>query len=89
MEKVSLYCYVEKVSEICIFGSSNTHFLVETETKCLIEIFQVEEKLEAGQGKTAFRRFFSRFCTPIFLEVCLFRALRDNSFEVIYHNVLK
>ena len=32
---------------------------------------QVEEKLESGQGKTSFRRFFSRFCTPIFLEVLL------------------
>ncbi|KAJ0623454.1 putative Gdt1 family protein [Helianthus annuus] len=31
----------------------------------------VEEKLESGQGKTAARRFFSRFCTPIFLEVHL------------------
>ncbi|KAJ0726003.1 hypothetical protein HanPI659440_Chr12g0465331 [Helianthus annuus] len=29
---------------------------------------EVEEKLESGQGKTAARRFFSRFCTPIFLE---------------------
>ncbi|KAF5741554.1 hypothetical protein HS088_TW10G00555 [Tripterygium wilfordii] len=34
------------------------------------EMEEVEEKLESGQGKTAFRRFFSRFCTPIFLEVC-------------------
>ncbi|PRQ41540.1 putative Gdt1 family protein [Rosa chinensis] len=32
------------------------------------EIEEVEEKLESGQGKTTFRRFFSRFCTPIFLE---------------------
>ncbi|XVE90561.1 hypothetical protein DITRI_Ditri20bG0087700 [Diplodiscus trichospermus] len=32
------------------------------------EIEEVEEKLETGQGKTSFRRFFSRFCTPIFLE---------------------
>nr|CAD1839091.1 unnamed protein product [Ananas comosus var. bracteatus] len=32
------------------------------------EIEEVEEKLEAGQGKTTFRRIFSRFCTPIFLE---------------------
>ncbi|KAB1200875.1 GDT1-like protein 3 [Morella rubra] len=31
-------------------------------------VIDVEEKLEAGQGKTTFRRFFSRFCTPIFLE---------------------
>ncbi|PNY03252.1 gdt1-like protein 3-like, partial [Trifolium pratense] len=32
------------------------------------EMEEVEEKLESGQGKTSFRRFFSRFCTPIFLE---------------------
>jgi putative Ca2+/H+ antiporter (TMEM165/GDT1 family) len=32
------------------------------------EMEEVEEKLESGQGKTTFRRFFSRFCTPIFLE---------------------
>lgn len=32
------------------------------------EIEEVEEKLEAGQVKTSFRRFFARFCTPIFLE---------------------
>ncbi|XP_068665611.1 GDT1-like protein 4 isoform X3 [Aristolochia californica] len=33
------------------------------------EMEEVEEKLESGQGKTIFRRFFSRFCTPIFLEL--------------------
>jgi len=32
-------------------------------------LVKVEEKLESGQGKTPFRRLFSRFCTPIFLEV--------------------
>ncbi|KAH9303920.1 hypothetical protein KI387_008324, partial [Taxus chinensis] len=32
------------------------------------EMEEVEEKLESGQGKTAFRRFLTRFCTPIFLE---------------------
>ncbi|TVU04947.1 hypothetical protein EJB05_48092, partial [Eragrostis curvula] len=32
------------------------------------EIEEVEEKLESGQGKSTFRRIFSRFCTPIFLE---------------------
>nr|CAB3483601.1 unnamed protein product [Digitaria exilis]CAB3504071.1 unnamed protein product [Digitaria exilis] len=31
-------------------------------------VMTVEEKLEAGQGKSTFRRVFSRFCTPIFLE---------------------
>ncbi|KAJ7973624.1 GDT1-like protein [Quillaja saponaria] len=33
------------------------------------EMEEVEEKLESGQGKTTFWRFFSRFCTPMFLEV--------------------
>ncbi|CAA3000656.1 GDT1 3 [Olea europaea subsp. europaea] len=32
------------------------------------EMEEVEEKLEGGQGKTTYRRFFSRFCTPIYLE---------------------
>ncbi|VAI74329.1 unnamed protein product [Triticum turgidum subsp. durum] len=32
------------------------------------EIEEVQEKLEAGQGKSTFRRVFSRLCTPIFLE---------------------
>lgn len=36
---------------------------------------QVEEKLESGQGKTAARQFFSRFCTPIFLEVRLMQSV--------------
>ncbi|XP_073293429.1 GDT1-like protein 3 isoform X2 [Primulina huaijiensis] len=33
------------------------------------EMEEVEEKLEGGQGKTQFRRYFSRFCTPIYLEL--------------------
>ncbi|OEL36005.1 GDT1-like protein 3 [Dichanthelium oligosanthes] len=33
------------------------------------EMEEVEEKLESGQGKSTIRRFFARFCTPIFLEV--------------------
>ncbi|XWS65140.1 hypothetical protein CRYUN_Cryun05aG0065600 [Craigia yunnanensis] len=33
------------------------------------EMEEVEEKLETGQGKTSFLRFFSRFCTPIFFEL--------------------
>ncbi|XP_020246843.1 GDT1-like protein 4 isoform X2 [Asparagus officinalis] len=33
------------------------------------EIEEVEEKLETGQGKSTHRRFLSRFCTPIFLEL--------------------
>ncbi|GFP96682.1 gdt1-like protein 3 [Phtheirospermum japonicum] len=38
----------------------------------------VEEKPEVGQGKTTFRRFFSRFCTPFYLEL----ATHKNAVEV-------
>ncbi|XP_062143763.1 GDT1-like protein 4 [Alnus glutinosa] len=41
------------------------------------EIEEVEEKLEGGQGKTTFRRFFSRFCTPIFLEAFILTFLAE------------
>ncbi|XP_078447584.1 GDT1-like protein 4 [Wolffia australiana] len=41
------------------------------------EIEEVEEKLEAGQGKTSLRRFFSRFCTPIFLESFILTFLAE------------
>ncbi|KDP26862.1 hypothetical protein JCGZ_18020 [Jatropha curcas] len=41
------------------------------------EMEEVEEKLEAGQGKTTFRRFFSRFCTPIFLESFILTFLAE------------
>ncbi|KAL8517794.1 hypothetical protein ACS0TY_009204 [Phlomoides rotata] len=41
------------------------------------EIEEVEEKLGAGQGKTAFRRFFSRFCTPIYLESFILTFLAE------------
>nr|GMD36178.1 GDT1-like protein 4 [Ipomoea batatas] len=41
------------------------------------EIEEVEEKLEAGQGKTAVRRFFSRFCTPIYLESFILTFLAE------------
>ncbi|PON45523.1 GDT1-like protein [Parasponia andersonii] len=41
------------------------------------EMEEVEEKLEAGQGKTSFRRFFSRFCTPIFLESFILTFLAE------------
>uniref|UniRef100_A0A6N2L8C8 GDT1 family protein n=1 Tax=Salix viminalis TaxID=40686 RepID=A0A6N2L8C8_SALVM len=36
-----------------------------------------KEKLESGQGKTSFRRFFSRFCTPIFLEAFILTFLAE------------
>uniref|UniRef100_A0A0D9XA21 GDT1 family protein n=1 Tax=Leersia perrieri TaxID=77586 RepID=A0A0D9XA21_9ORYZ len=38
---------------------------------------EVEEKLEAGQGKSTFRRIFSRFCTPIFLESFILTFLAE------------
>ncbi|XXG50359.1 hypothetical protein AAC387_Pa02g4389 [Persea americana] len=41
------------------------------------EMEEVEEKLETGQGKTAYRRFFSRFCTPIFLESFILTFLAE------------
>ncbi|XP_042503390.1 GDT1-like protein 4 [Macadamia integrifolia] len=41
------------------------------------EMEEVEEKLEAGQGKTKIRRFFSRFCTPIFLESFILTFLAE------------
>ncbi|XP_022718487.1 GDT1-like protein 4 isoform X1 [Durio zibethinus] len=41
------------------------------------EMEEVEEKLETGQGKTSFRRFFSRFCTPIFLESFILTFLAE------------
>ncbi|XP_068665609.1 GDT1-like protein 4 isoform X1 [Aristolochia californica] len=41
------------------------------------EMEEVEEKLESGQGKTIFRRFFSRFCTPIFLESFILTFLAE------------
>lgn len=41
------------------------------------EMEEVEEKLEGGQSKTSFRRFFSRFCTPIFLESFILTFLAE------------
>lgn len=41
------------------------------------EIEEVEEKLDGGQGKTATRRFFSRFCTPIYLESFILTFLAE------------
>ncbi|CAL4988295.1 unnamed protein product [Urochloa decumbens] len=41
------------------------------------EIEEVEEKLESGQGKSTFRRFFARFCTPIFLEAFILTFLAE------------
>ncbi|KAK4487954.1 hypothetical protein RD792_003692 [Penstemon davidsonii] len=41
------------------------------------EIEEVEEKLESGQGKSTFRRFLSRFCTPIYLESFILTFLAE------------
>ncbi|GLT36428.1 hypothetical protein SLA2020_108040 [Shorea laevis] len=41
------------------------------------EMEEVEEKLESGQAKTGLRRFFSRFCTPIFLESFILTFLAE------------
>lgn len=41
------------------------------------EMEEVEEKLEAGQGKSMYRRLFSRFCTPIFLESFILTFLAE------------
>ncbi|KAJ0079602.1 hypothetical protein Patl1_24064 [Pistacia atlantica] len=41
------------------------------------EMDEVEEKLEGGQGKSTFRRFFARFCTPIFLESFILTFLAE------------
>ncbi|KAK8633031.1 hypothetical protein V6N13_013885 [Hibiscus sabdariffa] len=41
------------------------------------EMEEVEEKLETGQGKTHYRRFLSRFCTPIFLESFILTFLAE------------
>lgn len=41
------------------------------------EMEEVEEKLEGGQGKSNMRRFFSRFCTPIFLESFILTFLAE------------
>nr|KJB46147.1 hypothetical protein B456_007G350200 [Gossypium raimondii] len=41
------------------------------------EMEEVEEKLETGQGKTYYRRFLTRFCTPIFLESFILTFLAE------------
>ncbi|XP_057801721.1 GDT1-like protein 3 [Salvia miltiorrhiza] len=41
------------------------------------EIEEAEEKLESGQGKSTWRRFFSRFCTPIYLESFILTFLAE------------
>ncbi|GJN25133.1 hypothetical protein PR202_gb12923 [Eleusine coracana subsp. coracana] len=38
---------------------------------------EVEEKLESGQGKSTIRKFFARFCTPIFLEAFILTFLAE------------
>uniref|UniRef100_A0A0E0R899 GDT1 family protein n=1 Tax=Oryza rufipogon TaxID=4529 RepID=A0A0E0R899_ORYRU len=46
-------------------------------TGCACHDQDVEEKLESGQGKSTLRRFFGRFCTPIFLEAFILTFLAE------------
>ncbi|XP_047044784.1 GDT1-like protein 4 [Lolium rigidum] len=50
------------------FGLRLLYIAWRSDSTASQEIEEVQEKLEAGQGKSTFRRIFSRFCTPIFLE---------------------
>lgn len=50
---------------------------------------QVEEKLESGQGKSTTRRFFARFCTPIFLEVSYLKEVYQMLLLILYELVHK
>lgn len=67
-----MFFQLECCPSISLIWCFNCLNLVDT------QYIQVEEKLESGQGKTSFRRFFSRFCTPIFLEVWLLRCTYFN-----------
>jgi len=54
-------------------GSLNWFCLETSFADPFLLTVQVEEKLEGGvQKKNIVRRVFSRFCTPIFLEVCIY-----------------
>ncbi|KAF3334366.1 GDT1-like protein 4 [Carex littledalei] len=63
----------------CFFGLRLLYIAWKSDSKASQkkEIEEVEEKLEAGQGKTPLRRFFSRFCTPIFLESFILTFLAE------------
>ncbi|KAG6738575.1 hypothetical protein POTOM_058195 [Populus tomentosa] len=76
-------CILSTCSSLCIFWPAATLHCLEIGFKIITEkrngrsISLVEEKLEAGQGKTSFRRYFSRFCTPIFLESFILTFLAE------------
>ncbi|KAJ4752008.1 GDT1-like protein 3 [Rhynchospora pubera] len=63
----------------CFFGLRLLYIAYTSDPKASQkkEIEEVEEKLEAGQGKSRIRRFFSRFCTPIFLESFILTFLAE------------
>ncbi|KAF8646451.1 hypothetical protein HU200_065841 [Digitaria exilis] len=65
-----LFCYFCVSVLYAFFGLRLLYIAWRSDSKASQkkEIEEVEEKLEAGQGKSTFRRVFSRFCTPIFLE---------------------
>ncbi|KAI3887645.1 hypothetical protein MKW92_024536 [Papaver armeniacum] len=57
--------------------TSSLHCLRSEKANQKKEIEEVEEKLEGGQGKSTFRRFLSRFLTPIFLESFILTFLAE------------
>nr|KAJ0188566.1 hypothetical protein LSAT_V11C900475790 [Lactuca sativa] len=65
----ALYCLEIRFKSISKKGDGGSMFSFSP--------LRVEEKLESGQGKTAARRFFSRFCTPIFLESFILTFLAE------------
>ncbi|XP_028553735.1 GDT1-like protein 4 [Dendrobium catenatum] len=67
---VEVECGIEFIVYLAI-EVPNTHMTP------YVHIELVEEKLEAGQGKSVYRRLFSRFCTPIFLESFILTFLAE------------
>ncbi|KAL8130651.1 hypothetical protein V2J09_019806 [Rumex salicifolius] len=62
----------------CFFGLRLLYIAWRSDSKAAQkEMEEVEEKLEGGQGKSTIRRFFSRFCTPIFLESFILTFLAE------------
>ncbi|KAJ3671909.1 hypothetical protein LUZ60_007988 [Juncus effusus] len=63
----------------CFFGLRLLYIAWKSDSKAnqKKEMEEVEEKLENGQGKTAVRRFFTRFLTPIFLESFILTFLAE------------
>ncbi|RWW24171.1 hypothetical protein BHE74_00012391 [Ensete ventricosum] len=62
-------------SALCIFWPEVTVHCLEIRFEDITEEgngrSMLKKNLSQGKGKSTLRRIFSRFCTPIFLEVCL------------------